>query len=415
LQMNTTAASLMVHELAQRGDLAEALRWYAQMRHSRMDIDADVFKSLMRVIADKGEYADFAGVMYDMQNLRIYADKTLCSHALRFYARLGYTQEAKDMFEYMKAHGFVPSRAAYNALVIDLSKSGGASEEREKLVNDMSAHGVTPTRAAYEAALATHVKENNAVKVESIVEEMANKGLAPKVGDYNVRMRVWAAQGNAEKCEELVKEMEAKEIKPDLYTIGSMLSCYAHNLTEESVKKCEEWWKKIKTMEIKANTVTYNVMMKVYDKMRWPESCWRLLEEMKEEKVPPDRITFNTMIHAYMLWGKREKVDLLYKEMEIYEIIPDKFTFMCLLKLMAKKKRGVNDVANLRTEMRKRGIQMDVHMYTTLIDMYGKDGNKIGCIQIWKEMQKNGTVPSDVTLHVMKKYVDLDSEEFKKT
>ena len=415
LRMNSTAASFMVHELAHRGDLTEAMRWYTQMRYTRMETNADVFKSLMRVIAAKGEFAEFTGVMRDMQELRIYADKTLCSHIIRFYARHGRTQDAKVMFEYMKTQGFVPSRAAYNALVLDLMKDGGAGEERDKLVSDMGTHGFAPTRAVYAAALAAHTKVNDAAKVESVVEEMTKQGVKPAVGDYNVRMRAWSAQGNAEKCEEVMKEMEEKGMKPDLYTIGSMISCYAHNTTEEAVRRCEGWWRRMKEMKLMANTITYNVMMKVYDKARWAGSCTRLFGEMKEEKVPPDRITFNTMMHAYMLAGKREEMEMAKKEMETFGIEPDKFTFMCLLKLMAKKKRGEHDVANLRTEMRKKGIKLDVHMYTTLIDMHGKDKNRIGCVQIWKEMQKNGVVPTDVTSDVMKKYVNLDSEELKKT
>lgn len=406
LEMNANAAGLMIHALAHIGDLHGALQWYYQMCNCRMEPMVMVFRALLRVIAEKGSYEELMLVLRDMHNSGLYADSAMHFHIIRFYIRHGDTENAKAAFEHMKKIGLAPKQQTYAVMLQALAKNG-ETERGEEIVKEMAELGLGHTKYTYNAMMAIHAKEGNGEKIENVVEEMEKQGIKPEVGGYNMRIAAWAASGNVNKCEELVRELEERGITMDLYTISTMISCYGKKkagVGENMVEKCKQWWHKMKILGLTPNLFTYNAMLNVYDKNNMVAECMKLYREMKNLQIRPNLITFNTLIHANVRDGNQFAVYTLRDDLVRKGMTPDKFTFMCLLKLSAKKAQDLQEVDGLREQMKNFGIQLDVQMYTTLLDVYGKHKNLEKCKQVWQEMKEGGISPTEVTFEVLRKH-----------
>lgn len=92
-----------------------------------------------------------------------------------------------------------------------------------------------------------------------------------------------------------------------------------------------------------------------------------------QEMDDPDSFEFNTMIRAHIKDMSLEEAIFLYIDMVEDEVMPDNFTYPALLKACAHL-RALREGMQIHGQIFKLGIEEDVFVQNSLINMYGKCG-----------------------------------------
>nr|GMD76206.1 pentatricopeptide repeat-containing protein At1g31920 [Ipomoea batatas] len=105
-----------------------------------------------------------------------------------------------------------------------------------------------------------------------------------------------------------------------------------------------------------------------------------------QEMDDPDSFEFNTMIRANVKDMSLEEAIFLYIDMVEDEVIPDNFTFPALLKACAHL-RALPEGMQIHGHIFKFGVEEDVFVENSLINMYGKCGEIRRACEVFDKMR----------------------------
>ncbi|PIA58750.1 hypothetical protein AQUCO_00500593v1 [Aquilegia coerulea] len=98
-----------------------------------------------------------------------------------------------------------------------------------------------------------------------------------------------------------------------------------------------------------------------------------------------DAFTFNTMIRGYANECNSEAAILLYGEMQERRVQPDNFTYPPLLKACSRQS-ALKEGIQIHGHVLKHGLQTDLYVQNSLINMYGKCGQIKLSSQVFENM-----------------------------
>nr|GMD74703.1 pentatricopeptide repeat-containing protein At1g31920 [Ipomoea batatas] len=106
-----------------------------------------------------------------------------------------------------------------------------------------------------------------------------------------------------------------------------------------------------------------------------------------QEMDDPDSFEFNTMIRANVKDMSLEEAIFLYIDMVEDEVMPDNFTFPALLKACAHL-RALPEGMQIHGQIFKFGVEEDVFVENSLINMYGKCGEIRRACEVFDKMRQ---------------------------
>eukprot|EP00250_Pteridium_aquilinum_P030852 c422_g1_i1 orf=216-1376(+) len=105
----------------------------------------------------------------------------------------------------------------------------------------------------------------------------------------------------------------------------------------------------------------------------------------------PTVYTWHALISAHMKLGESERGLDLYLRMRQEGIKPNKFIFLCVLKICSSVK-GAKEGRNFHDEIIRCGLESDMSIRNTLVDMYSKCGSLEEACHVFERLQQRDIV-----------------------
>lgn len=357
-------------------------------------------------------------------------DPDVNSHVLSwlviFYANSKMNQDAIQVLEHMKVHGFkphlhactvllnslvkdrlvnmvwkvykkmiqtgvVPNIHIYNVLINACCKSGDI-EKAEGLVSEMDLKCVFPDLFTYNTLISLYSKRGMHYEALSVQSRMEMAGVSPDMVTYNSLMYGFCREGRMTEAVKLFREIKGSV--PNHITYTTLIDGYCRvNDLEEALRLCEV----MKSKGLYPGVVTYNsILRKLCEEGRMRDSN-KLLNEMSEKNVEPDNVTCNTLINAYCKIRDMKSALKVKDKMLASGLKLDEFTYKALIHGFCKlpEMDGAKDIL---FNMLDAGFSSSYCIFTWIVDGYCNQGNEEAVIRLPDDFARKGLVV-DVSLY----------------
>ncbi|CAN6542227.1 unnamed protein product [Malus baccata var. baccata] len=302
-------------------------------------------------------------------------DRDVNSHVLSwlviFYANSKMTQDAIQVLELMRIHGFKPHLHACTALLSSL------------------------------------VKDRMTNMVWKVYKNMIKAGVVPNVHLYNVLIHACCKSGDVEKAESLLSEMEFKCVFPDLFTYNTLISLYSKRGMHYEALSVQD---RMERAGVSPDMVTYNSLMYAFCREGRMREAVRLFREIKG--ATPNHISYTTLIDGYCRVNDLEEALRLCEVMKAKGLYPGVVTYNSILRKLCEQGR-MRDANKLLNEMSDRNVEPDNVTCNTLINAYCKIGDMRSAVNVKDRMLAAGLKLDEFThkalIHGFCQVLDMDS------
>ncbi|KAG6681156.1 hypothetical protein I3842_13G077800 [Carya illinoinensis] len=227
------------------------------------------------------------------------------------------------------------------------------------------------------------------------------------VVSWNSIIMGFARGGYPEEALDVFRGMEKENVKPnDLTMVGVLLAC-AKKLDLEfgrwvcsyiekneisvsltlsnaildmymkcgSVEEAKKWFDRMQERDI----FTWTTMLDGYAKLGEFDEARRVFDAMPCQDIA----AWNALISAYEQNSKPKEALAIFRELQLRkDAKPDEVTLVCALSASAQL--GAMDLGRwIHVYIKKRGIKLNCHLTTSLIDMYSKGGDLDKALEVF--------------------------------
>ncbi|XP_057866832.2 pentatricopeptide repeat-containing protein At3g26782, mitochondrial-like [Cryptomeria japonica] len=202
--------------------------------------------------------------------------------------------------------------------------------------------------------------------------------------NLNPKIRVLCGEGRLK---------EAIDILLTTHNTAVESSTYLHLLNSCVSKKALAEGKQIHShingrgITFSTNTFLQNAVINMYDK------CGSLVDacQVFEKMTAPDVFSWNVMIAAHRRHGFPQQALKLFHQMQPTAVQPDQFTFSAVIPVCASM-LSVNHGLQIHGKIIRYGLQSNVIVMNTLIDMYAKCGSIEKSREVFEKMNNANVI-----------------------
>lgn len=226
----------------------------------------------------------------------------------------------------------------------------------------MKADGVRPDAWTYEKLISTAHSMQNINKVQEYLAQMKVEGVRVDAVLYNHAIAILSMSGKEKEAYQMYQEMLAEGQVPVAATFGLLMSTFRKN----------------------------DAML---------EGLWA---DMQRLGVRPDSASFNLALqHEGSKPGGFARAKELFDDY-LVDSNPDLRVFTTMLNI-ATSHRQSRVARNLLSDMRARGMRLDVGAVNAVLNLLAVDGDAAAAEKIMEDMKRNQLEPNIVTLRTMMK------------
>lgn len=381
-------------------------------------------------------------------------DLPMYNHLMKIHLQNKDLYGALNKLKEMRLNKVQPNIQTYNILFQLCGKTQKINEALY-LFEGMKKQGIKPdNNIIYNTLIQLHINRREFVKSYHLLKEMWDAEIMPDISTYNIILECYANHGSEEELRTLLGQMhlpwnvatfnvlmqyckKIEETAEGLRLFDVMLKSGIRPdvATYKVVKKLDpdmkdgDFQKKICQIPIGSDLESTKHLMKRYVRDYAMENALALLEELMQSSEPDLEffrivlkkcLRLNFLDVAMALWNKMLNLGIeptlaiynvildLYARMEdrdageaIFKTLsekfePDVFTYSILLRL-----REGEDYRALFEEMKAKGIEPNVVIYTTLMRVFTEKENFVEVKVLWNEMLKKGIKPTTLSYNVM--------------
>lgn len=205
---------------------------------------------------------------------------------------------------------------------------------------------------------------------------------SPNIATYHAILKVLVASNQVGEASKLlqslsqqIKNEQGTIVKPLLYTFEIVLSALTRS--DQRGKNYKEAVKLLDLMislDIIVPIEIFNRVISSCAKARKANTAMDVFSKMKAKRQVPDTVTYNSLISACANEGMTDKALKLFNECKDGgNCKPDVITYTNTIRACGQS-RMVKKALKLLSDAKKESIQLDVFLYTALIDgMFNKD------------------------------------------
>ncbi|KAJ7527987.1 hypothetical protein O6H91_16G079600 [Diphasiastrum complanatum] len=333
LDSNIFLANNLVRMYSKCGSVLHAHKVFSNMPQH----DLYSWTAIISAYADRGEVEEAINLFYQMQETGLAPDKVLFVVVLKACATLAGLEQGRQLHSDIIKRGFQSDVIVGNTLVNMYAKCGCTEDARELFDN---------------------MRERNVVSWTAMIAGYAQNGFGKE-------------------ALVLYEQMKQEGVQPDNVTFVLLLKACASLAALEQGKQLHS---EIIKCGFQSNVVVGSTLVDMYAKCGCTEDARELFDNMSERNV----VSWNAMIAGYAHNGLGKDALALYEQMIQEGLQPDNVTFVLLLKACASL-TALEQGRQLHCDIIKRGLQSDVVVGSTLVDMYAK----CGCTEDARELFDN--------------------------
>lgn len=364
--------------------------------------DIFVLNSLIHFYGECGEIDKGRKVFDEMSETNVVSWTSLICG----YARKNWHKEALSLFFQMVEEGIKPNEVTMVS-VISACAELGDSNLGEKISSYAEASGLTFNTILVNALVDMYMKCGATNKAKRLFDECVDKNLVL----YNTVLSNYVQLGKVNEALDVLCEMINMGPKPDKVTMLSAISssaelsefrfgrqCHAYVLRNgleiwdnignsliDMYTKCgmQEWACRMLDQMPNKNIVSWNSLLAGFARNGDIESAKEVFEDMPER----DLVSWNSMIGALVQQSLFRKVIELFNSMQNEGITPDKVTMLSIASACGYL--GALDLAKWTYNyIQKVGIQCDMRLSTSLVDMLARCGDPNNAMKVFRMMKE---------------------------
>ncbi|XP_016451057.1 pentatricopeptide repeat-containing protein At4g21065-like [Nicotiana tabacum] len=215
-------------------------------------------------------------------------------------------------------------------------------------------------------------------------QKIFNQIQFPNIFTWNTMIRGYAESENPYPAIEIHNKMCVNSVAPDTHTYPFVLKAIAKVI---DVREGE----KVHCITIRNGfeslVFVQNSLVHFYGAIGQAENAHKVFEEMSDKNL----VAWNSVINGYALNSRPNETLTLYRRMVFEGVKPDGFTLVSLL--TASAELGALDLGRrAHVFMLKVGLDKNLHAANALLDLYAKCGNVKEAEQVFDELEEDSVV-----------------------
>ncbi|KAJ7299040.1 hypothetical protein O6H91_Y317700 [Diphasiastrum complanatum] len=392
------------------GMAQKALQIFQQMQEQKVKPNGVTFLAVLNACAclaalDEGWYIHAETIKHEMESVS-YVQNCL----IDMYAKCGSMEDACQVFNIMPSRDVV----SWNNMIFGYVNSG-EGEKAIELFRQMQQEEVDPDSGTIVGALnacgsiaaledgklvhsyvVLHGLQSNVFVLNCLIDMYAKCGSIDDAfnifEDMPTRDTVsWSAMilgyvrcGKAQKALELFRQMQDEQVEPNSVTfIGTLKACSSISALEDA----RILHAQIIRSGLQADVHVMNCLLDMYSKCGSIEDAWRVFNELPSQ----DLVSWNSMIVGYSKCGQERKALDLFLQMQQEGVAPNNLTFIGALSACANI-GALEDGKLLHGRVIQCGLESDIIVANSLIDMYAKSGSIESAFRVFNTMHAHDVV-----------------------
>ncbi|KAG2395838.1 Pentatricopeptide repeat-containing protein [Vigna angularis] len=206
----------------------------------------------------------------------------------------------------------------------------------------------------------------------------------PNVFTWNTMIRGYAESQNPSPALHLYRQMIVSCVEPDTHTYPFLLKAISKSL---NVREGEAIHSVTIRNGFQSLLFVQNSLLHIYAACGCTESAYKVFELMKER----DLVAWNSVINGFALNGRPNEALTLFREMSVEGLEPDGFTVVSLLSACAEL--GALELGRrVHVYLLKVGLKENSYVTNSLLDLYAKCGTIREAQQVFSEMSERNAV-----------------------
>ncbi|XP_014517439.1 pentatricopeptide repeat-containing protein At4g21065 [Vigna radiata var. radiata] len=206
----------------------------------------------------------------------------------------------------------------------------------------------------------------------------------PNVFTWNTMIRGYAESQNPSLALHLYRQMIVSCVEPDTHTYPFLLKAISKSL---NVREGEAIHSVTIRNGFQSLLFVQNSLLHIYAACGCTESAYKVFELMKER----DLVAWNSVINGFALNGRPNEALTLFRDMCVEGLEPDGFTVVSLLSACAEL--GALELGRrVHVYLLKVGLRENSYVTNSLLDLYAKCGTIREAQQVFSEMSERNAV-----------------------
>ncbi|XP_057820276.2 pentatricopeptide repeat-containing protein At4g02750 [Cryptomeria japonica] len=324
----------------------DALALFNRMQREGFQPNQFTFASVLPACGDLGFLKRGVEIHEEIVKCGYESDLVVANALVDMYAKCGSIETARHVFDKMSKPGVV----AWTALIAGYARNGQVVEA-QKLFQEMPQRNVVTWNAMI-VGFAQNGLMDEALK---LFQEMPQRDVV----SWNVMIVGYAQNGMLDEALKHFEEMPER----DIVSWNGMIAGYAQNgFVDEALKLFKEMPQQ--------DVVSWNSMIAGYTQNGLIDEALKLFKEMPQQNV----VSWNAMIAGFVQNGHGEQALELFQQMQLAGMTPDSKTFASILPVCANN-GALGKGMEIHEVILRTGLQFDVIVVNSLIDMYAKCGS----------------------------------------
>lgn len=257
-------------------------------------------------------------IFHQLPSKKIKVNPVILATMMKGYSKMGYFQQALDLFETYRSDPTIELNQVCFNTVIDVA-----------------------------------VNKRNIRLAEDYFDYMCHNQIRPDLITYSILIKGYSFDKNSRQGVALLKQMMAEGIRPDLRIFNTLLELCSN------FKDCGKGlhvFSLMKQSGCQPNLITFGTLVKIYGFCREVEKAFTLLDHMDSLNMQPSVIFFTNLMHISIANRKPDMAVRSFDLMEQYGLVPDQFCANKLMEGLQKTCKNPETVDAIRSRLQSYGV-----------------------------------------------------------
>ncbi|WJX49694.1 hypothetical protein P8452_36094 [Trifolium repens] len=333
---STNDYNAILRGLAQSSEPTQSISWYRNMLRCGIKIDALTCSFVLKGCARALAFSEATQLHSQVMRFGFDADVLLVTTLLDVYAKSGYIDDAKKVFDEMQQRDI----ASWNAMISGLAQ-GSRPNEAIDLFNRMKEEGWRPNDVTVLGALSACSQlgaskqgeivhgyivdeklEKNVIVCNAVIDMYAKCGFVDKAYSvfnsmscrktlvtWNTMIMAFAMNGDGYKALDLLDKMSLDGMSPDAVSyLAALCGCNHAGLVDEGVRLFEL----MKVSGVKLNVKHYGSVIDLLGRAGRLKEAYDITNSMP---MLPDVVLWQTLLGASKTYGDVEMAEMASKKL----------------------------------------------------------------------------------------------------
>lgn len=322
-----------------------------------------------------------------------YVDTKLCNRLLRLLCDAQFVEEAIFVFNAMRSRpsAVKPTVVTYSTLFSRMASR--RKKPKRSLVGTPSSSNSVARR---DDTVARSSAPQDAENVRYLLKCLTEDKLRPDVVLLNSIISSAAAIGSSKLAWKVFDTFRRQHVTPNIRTLNQLLVAVGAD-SSTSMLDVKGVMREVKKLQLQPDIFTFSSLCDIAADHGDVRMVCSLLQEMRDASIEPNARTWSSIVRACCNAGDLSRARGFLDE--LVETSPESVSVHLYTVLIdAYGKAGKLDTAfELLSDMTARGITPNTHTYSSLVHSCGKAGATDVMMELFAAMQRAGVQPNEVT------------------